>query len=50
MRGWMSKLLDLRNKGVVQPKIDRVFSFDDAPLAHHYIQDRKNLGKVLLKP
>ena len=31
-------------------KSDRVFSFDKAPLAHHYIQDRKNVGKVLLKP
>ena len=50
MRGWMSELLDLWSKGVIQPQIDRVFSFDDAPLAHHYIQDRKNLGKVLLKP
>ena len=50
MRGWMSELLDLWSKGVIQPQIDRVFSFDDAPLAHHYIQDRENLGKVLLKP
>jgi len=50
MRGWMRELLDLWSKGVIQPKIDHVFSFDEAPLAHHYIQDRKNLGKVLLKP
>ena len=49
MRGWMSELLDLRSKGVIQPKIDRVFPFDEASLAQHYIQDRKNLGKVLLK-
>jgi NADPH:quinone reductase-like Zn-dependent oxidoreductase len=50
MRGWMDELLDLWSKGVIQPQIDRVFSFDDAPLAHHYIQDRKNIGKVLLVP
>jgi len=50
MRGWMNELLDLWSNGVIQPKIDRVFSFDEAPLAHHYIQDRKNLGKILLKP
>jgi len=50
MRGWMGELLDLWSKGVIQPRIDRVFSFDDAPLAHHYIQDRENVGKVLLKP
>jgi NADPH:quinone reductase-like Zn-dependent oxidoreductase len=49
MHGWMGELLDLWSKGVIQPRIDRVFSFDDAPLAHHYIQDRENVGKVLLK-
>jgi NADPH:quinone reductase-like Zn-dependent oxidoreductase len=26
------------------------FKFDDAAQAHHYLQDRKNLGKVLLVP
>ncbi len=50
MRGWMDELLDLWSRGVIQPKVNRVFSFDEAPLAHHYIQDRKNVGKVLLKP
>jgi NADPH:quinone reductase-like Zn-dependent oxidoreductase len=50
MRGWMDDLLDLRNKGVVRPKIARTFQFDEAPQAHHYIQDHKNVGKVLLKP
>jgi NADPH:quinone reductase-like Zn-dependent oxidoreductase len=50
MRGWMDDLLDLRHKGVVRPKIARTFRFDEAPQAHHYIQDRKNVGKVLLKP
>ena len=50
MRGCMFELLDLRSKGVVRPKIDRAFRFAEAPLAHHYIQDHKNVGKVLLKP
>lgn len=50
MRIWMDDLLDLWSKGVIKPQIDRVFTFDEAPLAHHYIQDRKNLGKVILKP
>jgi NADPH:quinone reductase-like Zn-dependent oxidoreductase len=35
---------------VVKPKIARTFVFDEAPDAHHFIQDRKNIGKVLLKP
>jgi len=43
-------LLDLWNKGAIRPRVDKVFSFEEAPLAHHYLQDRRNLGKVLLKP
>jgi NADPH:quinone reductase-like Zn-dependent oxidoreductase len=50
MRMWMDDLLDLWSKGAIKPQIDRVFTFDEAPLAHHYVQDRKNLGKVILKP
>ena len=49
-RLWAEDLLGLWKAGVVKPRIDKVFSFDEAPLAHHYMQDRKNLGKVLLRP
>jgi synaptic vesicle membrane protein VAT-1 len=50
MRGWMEQLMALWDDGVLKPKIARVFKFDEAPAAHHFIQDRKNIGKVLLKP
>jgi NADPH:quinone reductase-like Zn-dependent oxidoreductase len=50
MRGWMEPLMGLWENGVIAPKIARVFKFDEAPAAHHFIQDRKNTGKVLLKP
>jgi synaptic vesicle membrane protein VAT-1 len=50
MRGWMDQLLGLWENDVIKPRIARVFSFDEAPAAHHFIQDRKNIGKVLLKP
>ena len=30
--------------GAIKPKIARVFTFDEAPAAHHFIQDRKNIG------
>ena len=50
IRGWMLQILELYEKGVVQPKVDKTFSFDEAAAAHHYIQDRKNIGKVLLTP
>jgi NADPH:quinone reductase-like Zn-dependent oxidoreductase len=46
--GWVHELLALYQQGVVQPVIARKFSFAQAAEAHHYIQDRKNIGKVLL--
>ena len=50
MRPWMEQLMALWDKGVIKPKVARVFEFDEAPTAHHFIQDRKNIGKVLLAP
>ncbi len=50
MRPWMDDLMRLWETGAIKPKIARVFTFDEAPAAHHFIQDRKNIGKVLLKP
>jgi NADPH:quinone reductase-like Zn-dependent oxidoreductase len=50
MRPWMDQLIGLWNSGAIKPKIARVFKFDEAPAAHHFIQDRKNIGKVLLAP
>ena len=47
-RSWAVQLLDLWKEGVVKPKIAKTFRFDEAPLAHHFIQDRGNIGKVLL--
>lgn len=50
VRPWMDQLIGLWEIGVIKPKIARVFNFDEAPAAHHFIQDRKNIGKVLLVP
>jgi NADPH:quinone reductase-like Zn-dependent oxidoreductase len=50
MSGWMTQLMSLREQGAIKPKIAWAFSFDQAAVAHHYIQDRKNIGKVLLTP
>ena len=49
-REWADQLLELWSKGAIKPKIARSFSFNEAPLAHHFIQDRGNVGKVLLVP
>jgi len=48
--GWMESLLDLQAAGTIQPIIAARFPFERAAEAHHYLQDRKNFGKVLLLP
>jgi NADPH:quinone reductase-like Zn-dependent oxidoreductase len=50
MRGWVDQLISLWEQGAIKPKIAGTFRFDDAAAAHHFIQDRKNVGKVLLIP
>jgi synaptic vesicle membrane protein VAT-1 len=50
IRGWAHDLLALWHQGIVRPHVDRVFPFAEAAAAHHYVQDRKNIGKVLLTP
>lgn len=41
-------LLKWIEEGKVNPHVDKVFSKEQASEAHHYIQDRKNIGKVLI--
>ncbi|MFW6084664.1 MAG: synaptic vesicle VAT-1 family membrane protein [Gemmatimonadota bacterium] len=49
-RRWMSELLGWYEAGRLAPRIDRVFPLGEAADAHRYIQERQNLGKVLLAP
>ena len=44
----IGNLMKLVNDNDLHPIIDTKFSFEEAPKAHRYIQDRKNFGKVLL--
>lgn len=50
VNGWMESLLELFVEGAIRPIIAERFSFERAAEAHHYLQDRKNFGKVLLIP
>jgi len=45
---WLDALLDLWREGAIRPVVAKTFPFPEAAAAHHYIQDRKNIGKVLL--
>lgn len=46
----MYALLHLYEAGKIKPHVDRTFAFEDAAEAHAYIEDGKNLGKVLISP
>lgn len=50
IRSWLTELNALYEQGIIKPKVDATFTFDEAAKAHHYIQDRRNLGKVVLVP
>lgn len=50
LQAQMRQLLTLYGEGLVRPRVDRVFPFAEAADAHRYIQDRKNVGKVVLVP
>jgi len=49
-RSWADQLWKLWAQGAIKPKIARSFRFNEAPQAHHFIQDRSNTGKVVLVP
>jgi NADPH:quinone reductase-like Zn-dependent oxidoreductase len=44
----MRALLDLYDQGKISPYVGSTFLLSEADAAHHFIQDRKNLGKVVL--
>ena len=47
---WMRDILRGVDEGWVRPYVDRTFSFDEAGQAHKYLEERKNIGKVVLIP
>jgi NADPH:quinone reductase-like Zn-dependent oxidoreductase len=50
LRPQFEALLAMYERGEIKPRVDKTFSFDEAPAAHHYLHDRKAMGKVLLVP
>jgi NADPH:quinone reductase-like Zn-dependent oxidoreductase len=50
LREEMAALVELYDKGAIKPRIDASFSFADASEAHRRIQERKNVGKIVLTP
>jgi NADPH:quinone reductase-like Zn-dependent oxidoreductase len=44
------ELVKLYDAGKIKPRVDKKFGFEEAAAAHHFIHDRKAIGKVLLVP
>lgn len=50
IRVWMNALIEGIEAGWIRPYVDKTFRFSEAAEAHQYIEDRRNIGKVLLIP
>lgn len=49
-RAWLEEMFRLYTAGRIKPHIGKTFPLAEAALAHHYIHDRRNIGKVVLLP
>ncbi|MDZ7716179.1 MAG: zinc-binding dehydrogenase [Balneolaceae bacterium] len=47
---WTQSILQGVEEGWVNPHVDTTFTFEEAGEAHRYIEERKNIGKVILVP
>lgn len=47
---WMRDILRGVEEGWINPHVDQAFSFDEVGKAHRYLEERKNIGKVVLVP
>jgi NADPH:quinone reductase-like Zn-dependent oxidoreductase len=47
-RPQMDALLRYAGEGRIKPRVDRAFPLAEAAAAHHYIHERRNVGKVVL--
>jgi NADPH:quinone reductase-like Zn-dependent oxidoreductase len=50
MRNWLNEIIQGVEEGWVNPHVDRTFPFDEVASAHSYIENRRNIGKVVLVP
>jgi NADPH:quinone reductase-like Zn-dependent oxidoreductase len=44
------ELMRLYVEGAIKPHVEQVFRFDEVAEAHRMIEERRNSGKLLLKP
>ncbi len=47
---WTREIMRGVQQGWIRPHVDRTFGFDEIADAHRYLEERKNIGKVVLVP
>ena len=47
---WMMEIMRGVAEGWIRPHVDRAFPFDQIAEAHRHLEERKNIGKVVLAP
>lgn len=50
LEGELAALIELFKKGAIRPRVSEVFPFTRAAEAHRSIQERRNIGKIILTP
>ena len=50
LRPWIDPLAEPMEDGTIEPVVAEAFPFDRAAEAHRFIEERRNIGKVLLVP
>lgn len=50
LRPQFHELIAMYERGEIAPKVDKTFPFSEAAAAHHFLHDRKAIGKVVLIP
>lgn len=48
LNSWINELIEGIDEGWVRPHVDKVFPHDQVGEAHDYMEQRKNIGKVLI--
>ncbi len=50
IRAWLVEIIQGVEEGWIKPHVDGTFLFDEVASAHSYIEERRNIGKVVLIP
>jgi NADPH:quinone reductase-like Zn-dependent oxidoreductase len=50
VRAWTQEIMHGVAEGWIRPHVDRVFPFEQIADAHRHMEERKNIGKIVLVP